>query len=263
MSETGFLTAEDDVGFRADLYIAAMGRSGSTYLANCLTTPPSRWVFNEPWFVSGALSKNLRDRAEAFGWPSDNPSWWLPPDRRNAEGMRDRYRTFLLPHIARLDRWGVKEVRGDFHVPTIRTIRPAHIIVLVRDIRQVVLSLLEKSIRQNAMETHGREWITQYCGAAAKVLVDLASDGSDGRMRVVRYEDLIRDESERRRIEAWLDWPMGGDPSHGLAAYGRGYEVERQLGSEGAAKRLLPSDAEAIVDEIAGRQRAYQSLFGY
>lgn len=59
---TGYLSREDDRLFDAHLYIAAMGRSCSTYLANLLATPPKRWVMVELWFVNGLLDRRRHPR---------------------------------------------------------------------------------------------------------------------------------------------------------------------------------------------------------
>ncbi|SEC16027.1 sulfotransferase [Rhodobacter sp. 24-YEA-8] len=261
MAETGFLSGEDPPLFSAKLYIAAMGRSGSTALSNMLTTPPKRWLLSEPWFIHGVMSKTIRARWKEFAWEDRDTDWFLPPAQRNHEGFVRRYTDFLAPHLAGLDAWGVKEVRGDFHEPTIVTIRPEKIIVLVRDIRDVIRSLLEKQSRQNTEATHGRAWIEAYLQTATRALVSLAGTHGD-RLRVCRFEELMLDPAAQRSLGDWLDWPLDGDPFAGFESFGRGYEVKRRL--EGEA-RVLPPDAADIINDIAAGEAsvAYQKCFGY
>lgn len=256
----GYLPPDNEI-FRADLYIAAMGRSGSTALANMLTTPPKRWVLTEPWFINGAMSKTIRGRWSEFGWADNDKDWWLPAAQRTNEHFAQRYSDFLVPHLAKLDAWGVKEVRGDFHAPTIATIRPVKIIVLVRDIRDVIRSLLEKQIRQGSEATHGRPWIEQYISTASVSLVTIASANADN-VKVVKFEEIMNNPAAERNLAEWLNWPLDGDPSAGLIEHGRGYEIKRRTEGE---PRVLPVDAATVIEEIAAvhSAAAYQRHFGY
>jgi len=258
MSENGFLL-NNELIFSADLYIAAMGRSGSTSLANMLTTPPKRWVLVEPWFVHGAVSRSVKDRWAEFGWEVRDKDWWFSTSNRNHDAFVHRYREFLAPHLAMLQRWGVKEVRGDFHIATIATINPKRTIILVRNIRDVIRSLLEKQIRQQTEQTHGLPWIEKYLSEAAESLIKL-SRSSSANCRIVRFEELMHDKSAQNKLSDWLDWPLDGDPNAGLSALGRGYEVKRRTMGE---QRLLPPNAELVIAELAEKMTDYQAAFGY
>ena len=57
--ETGLLRMQDLDLPRPDLFVAAMGRSGSTMLANLLTTPPRRWLLVEPRFADASTGRDL------------------------------------------------------------------------------------------------------------------------------------------------------------------------------------------------------------
>lgn len=261
LNTSGYLE-ENDL-FQADLYIAAMGRSGSTHLANVLTTPPKRWVLNEPRFLDGVLSSTIRERSVEFGWPDDPSCWWIPRADRANPSYKARYQEFLAPRLKGLDRWGVKEVRADFHIPTISTIQPRKIVVLVRNVRDVALSLLEKQMRQGQMDTHGPEWIRNYCKTSASSLLHLI-DREPSRTRVVRYEDFVSSPSERSNLESWLEWPMDGEPFAEFAVHNREYEVRRWQGTDGSdAKRELPPNANEIAEEIQASNTQYQRAFEY
>jgi hypothetical protein len=263
LGASGYLAPHEAQIFNAHLYIAAIGRSGSTYLANLLTSPPSRWVLTEPWFVNGVFTKSVRARCMDFGWPNENAHWWLPTDRRNHEGYKERYVSFLAPRLSALERWGVKEVRPDFHKPTIATINPRRVIILVRNMREIVASLVEKIFRQGQYDTKGPAWIENYCRESAAALLDLHQTIDPEKTRIVRYEELVNDPAERKNLADWLDWPMDGDPFLGLVEYNRGYEIERHTAIRGTMARSMPEDAAEVIETITAMNQAYQSYFGY
>lgn len=263
----GFLNADEPRLFEADLYIAAMGRSGSTWLANLFTVPPTHWLMIEPWFANGVFARFIHEKAADFGISVDKEFWMIPRPQLNHDSVVERYRNFLAPELAKLSRWGAKEVRGDFHQPTIETINPKHIIILVRNMRDVVLSLLEKWHMQGRPEERGKDWIEGYCIASANSLLDVhakyAVAGSD-KCRVVKYETL-RDSSsgELRSLEEWLDWPMSGDPFSYLDKFGRGYEIERHSGNGEYKREIDEGEYQAFVAQVIEKTSAYQRTFGY
>ena len=261
--ETGFLTADDPRVFEADLYIAAMGRSGSTYLANLLTNPPHSWVMVEPWFVNGAFNASVKRGAAELGWPLDDRYWRLPTQGKTHDAFLERYRNFLAPRLRTLTRWGVKEVRPEFHEPTIATINPKRIIILVRNMRDVASSLLEKQLRQGTLAERGYQWTAEYCRSSAESLMRLHDRLPAERIRVVRYEDLTAHPDKRSELEEWLDWPMAGNPSTFLVELGRGYEIERHANPGAAVERQLPEGAGAVIKRICAENASYGRHFGY
>ncbi len=168
----------------AAVYIAALPRSGSTMLANLLTSPPQRWVLVEPGLhcptPSPSLSFQYNRFLEASGAAPDEAVTTSP--RLLVKRLGD-----LLPT---LEFWGLKEVGTD-HPAVISYARPRKTIILVRDIRDALLSLLEK---HSAPE---RRWEPQsqmsFLGDCCAALIDLARDGSPD-TRICRYEDLVSSE---------------------------------------------------------------------
>ncbi|MGH6922724.1 MAG: hypothetical protein ACRED5_03045 [Propylenella sp.] len=264
---TGFPSPGDDIGLSAHLYIAAIARSGSTFLGNLLTMPPTHWVMMEPWFVNGATARRLWKQAVGCGFEVGWEEWMVPAEERRKERFLERYRTLLAPLLQRLEKWGAKEVRPQFHEPTIATIRPRKVVVLVRSIGDVYLSLLERSYKDEPGR-YTERWAREYCGVASRTLVAMADSASGpGYMRVVRYEDLMDCAEERRSLETWLDWPLGGDPERNLDMLGRRYErfrhAESAPASLTAAERGLPEFVGALAARLAEECRPYQQRFDY
>jgi hypothetical protein len=264
---TGFLSESDEPLFSADLYIAAIARSGSAFLSDLLTVPPACWVMQEPWFMYGATTPELYQQALRFGWRVTEEEWSLPTRQRNKESMLRRYRHLFAPRLAELYKWGAKEIRPQFHAPTIATLRPKKIVVLTRDVGDAYLSFLELNRRHNPRR-HSERWTYRYFHLAARELVSLVERLGEGhRLRVVRYEDLRSDQS-RSRLADWLDWPMSGDPERSLRPHSREYEVERHRGG-GAAPHLsaeargLPAFVDQWADQLRQDCRDYQERFGF
>lgn len=268
MTETpGFLTAQEDSPFRAHAYIASMARSGSTLLCNILTRAPTHWMMIEPWFIHGATAAGMADMAVTFGIAASAADWQLPTAQRTPERLRQRYQQLLAPKLSGLQRWGAKEVKFDFHQPTIDTIRPRRILINTRDIHQIYLSLREKAIRQGQDDINSREWAERYCLENAAAMVRLVADLGDRVTGIARYEDFAHSQQERQRIADMLDWPLLGDEAGRLRDIDRGYEVERHQNSETvqitAQSRGLPPEEVRIADSLAERCQDYQRAFGY
>lgn len=250
---------------RAHVYIAAMGRSGSTMLANLLTRPPGRWLLIEPLLPKGGKGKALHEQARRFGFDIPDEEWSHLPNETDAS----RIRRLFSERLSNLSRWGVKEVRGELHEATIQMIRPAKIIVLVRDIADVALSLHEKRER-NPDPARDREWMRRYViGAAGNIVLlhkNIAS--STGSVKTVRYEDFVTNPDTRRQLEEWLDWPLAGEPTANLAMFEREYEIERHGNritdtSVERRNRELSIEEARFAQEMSEKASEYQKYFGY
>lgn len=84
-----------------DVMIAALGRSGSTLLANLLTTPPARWVMIEPRLANGSTGLDLVNQATNFGFTIEPNTWRLQSD----ETPDERTERVFGPLVAQLERW--------------------------------------------------------------------------------------------------------------------------------------------------------------
>jgi hypothetical protein len=251
----------------ADVYIASIGRSGSTLIANLMTTPPDRLVLVEPMLHRGGGNAGMFDQMASWGWrvgADELARWRKPPP---GQSPAERASAVLADRLAGLARWGVKEVDPVCHLPSIALLRPKRVIVLVRDIRDVMLSFMEKFQQEGRSSFSGE--LLQRVVHGAQVLTWLA-DGQcgGGPRRIVRYEDFVASAAERAALAHWLDWPLDGDPDRNLDLYRRGYEIERHRGavsqaSVGRHARVAGSADGVLVARMGKFLSGYQRQFGY
>jgi len=245
----------------ADVYIASLGRSGSTLIANLLTMPPHRLVLVEPKLHRGGTA-GMFHQMERFGCPvgvDELARWRAPPPEQSPA---ERAAMVLADRLARLARWGVKEVDPMAHQDEIAMLRPKQVVVVVRDIRDVMLSYVEKFRREGRSDFGEVFW--RLC-EGTKALTRLADGlGTSTPLRVVRYEDFAASVDERAALARWLDWPLDGDPDSNLDIYGRHYEIARHGGvvSQVSVGRRQAASLEAV-DRIGDFLGAYQQRFGY
>lgn len=211
-----------------DFYIAAIGRSGSTALANWLTTPPTHVVFHEP--------NLLRDR----------PTRLLGMQLADWGMTREQV---MAGH------WAAKETQTLLHHGMIDRFRPAKVLVSVRKIGDAALSLFEKHRRQALLDRYSDEWVADYLTREAEGLVRFAERLDEERIpwALVRFEELSPERMES--VADWLGWPGAGTMSRGLEAFGRGFEAAR------TRDRELPAEVVALAATIAGRCSAFDRRF--
>ena len=253
-------------GLNCQVYIAAMGRSGSTMVANMLTRPPSRCVLIEPWLPKGAQGPKLLEQLRRFGIPTSDRCSLVPKSSSEADSQTSIER--LLAELLRgVSHWGIKEVRPEMHFPTLPIVTPEKIIVQVRNIKDVALSLLEKHARRSD-ERYNLEWTHKYICTAASTLVKLRRSVENARLRVIRYEDFVISAAARQELEQWLQWPLDGDPGRNLDLFDRDYESERHgksIGRSSVDRWKSESDPSKLTfaNEMADCNREYQSEFCY
>jgi hypothetical protein len=248
------------------VYIAAMGRSGSTMLANMLTQPPSHCVLVEPWLPKGRQGPKLLEQLRRFGVPiSDSSS--INSKRGSEADSQRRIERLLDEMLGGLSHWGIKEVRPEMHFPTLKMVTPEMIILQVRNIRDVTLSLIEKHAR-GSDRRYNLEWTRKYICTAASTIVKLRRSVEKTRFRIIRYEDFVTSAKARQELEEWLQWPLDGDPGRNLDLFDRYYESERHGKSIGRSsvdrwKREFDPIKVNFANEMADCNRDYQSEFCY
>lgn len=248
---------------RMDVFVAGMSRGGTTLLANLMTTPPGQWLITEPGITRGDMGEHVRQQALRFGIEIDEREWRAGGA---GESARQRFERVLAPRLAGC-RWGVKEVNIAGWDELIRRYRPRRIVVAVRDIRDCALSILEKHERQ----TIGRRdflWMYERLLDTSRALVKLTRETPAEQLRVVRYEDFVRDPQQRNALSAWLGWSLDGDPSRCLDLFGRESEISRHAGeiTPGSVSRAAHEqrpDWLAFADQLVHDAGEYQAFFGY
>lgn len=247
-----------------DFYIAAMGRSGSTMLANWLSSPPDRIVFVEPSILTLPNTRLLRIQLENLGLGPDDEEWNFEDESAAA-----RFERLLAPRLTGR-RWALKEVLFAEHASAIDQLQPSRILISVRDMFDVALSFFEKHRFQNNLSRFSDAWVFDYCAREAAGLLSLRSDLAQRSIpfKIVRYEDFTQSEGARNSIAAFVGWPGGGPTDAHLEAFDRGFEVERH-GSGISSKirhagdRTVESDLHTLAQAIAEQCAEYQAAFGY
>jgi sulfotransferase family protein len=249
---------------RPDFYIAAMGRSGSTMIANWLTSPPDRLVFVEPSFLSLPNTRLLRIQLEAFGLGPTGKEWCL-----EGENAASRFARLMAPRLAGR-KWAVKEVLCTEHLKALDRLHPRLVLITVRNIVDVALSFFEKHRLQDNLTRFSDQWVVDYCTREAAGLVDLREELKRRSIpfQIVRYEDFTRSEDCRDRVATFLGWPGGGSTLANLDRFDRSFEADRH-GSAVSPRNRRASEREVDeslvrLAEAIGRQcREYQHAFGY
>lgn len=229
---------EVPIRWNRPIFVASMGRSGSTLLQRVLNVHPEVTIWGEHGgFLSGLLqsyealsepmtAQNLevgnRSKDEVVGELSDKGSfkpWVSPFDQADAE---DRIREMVLglftdgldPSI----RWGFKEIRySRDELATLMTMFPeAHMVILAREFRGFAQSRFfafgntsydfdSEEGRQAArkrLSKMSRSWIRRYRG-----LLAVAKQHPE-RSSVIAYRDLVA--GSPRPLELFAE--LGEDP---------------------------------------------------
>jgi len=265
--KNGFLPSPDAAGLvRADVYIAAMGRSGSTLLCSLMTFAPGHLCLNEPWFVKGVASRRSYSDLRGAGVEMTPGEWARGQGAGDFGGYLERYRQVIVPVLNRMEKWGAKEVRPEFHVPTMRTIDPKRLVLLVRDVRQVVFSLFLKDLRDGASQEDALHFAVGYSLKAATEILRLHATRKHP-VLVVRYEDFTSSRESLLALSRELGWEFRGSPNARFEQIGRDHEAERHQGKVTRARPRsgtdLPEAVARAADHQADRLIDYQRVFGY
>ena len=243
-----------------DVLLFGMMRAGTTMLANLLTSPPDRLVLVEPGITRGDMGEHVLQQVQMAGLPIDRRDWYAIPE------PAQRFDRLVRPLLSGKS-WGIKEVNTAGLADLLRLLPPRRVVLIVRDIRDIALSALEKVQLQNTPH-YTDQVLTDRCIASANAIITLHQRFPEDRRYVIRYEDLTRDAAARERLAAWLDWPLTGDPGQRLDLYNRGYEVQRHGPAIGTANvgrheaRLNDRQA-AFLSAIEQPLDFYQGYFGY
>ena len=234
---------------RINLALVGMARSGTTMLGDLLTDVPAhRLCLSEPRLHS---KKPYRDsKREEFAL-SGLPGVECPRD------IEER-----MPSFARC---GVKEVRSRNIKRLYSRFEVEKTIVLVRDARACLLSYHTK--RKTSHAKH-KPFPGKLFVRTNRTIFKLLDSLPDHSSRLVRYEELVSDESVRGGLAEWLAWPLNGDVTSVMRVRGRGTETDQHGGKVSTASldraETPPTDAQRVeLGPVLGKLRAFQERFGY
>jgi hypothetical protein len=247
-----------------DFYVAAIGRSGSTMLCNWLATPPERLVFLEPFFLRSMNSRLLRIQLRDFGMAISDDEW----DERD-ETAAERFGRVMGDRL-KGRRWAFKEVLCGEHLKVIDRLRPARVLITVRNIADVALSFFEKHRTQSNLDPFSDDWVVDYCLRETAGILEFRNklEASQIPYRSVRYEDVTKSADERVSVAGFVGWSGGGKTTSHLAEFDRAFEIERH-GVSISDKLRTSDDRNLCYDEIrlseliSSRCSNYQGTFGY
>jgi hypothetical protein len=191
-------------------FVVGMNRSGTTLLRMMLDAHPQLTIPPETHFVPDLIRAARKRGAtpesafaamkahrewEDFGFSDDEALRWLRdiPGLDPGEAVRAFYRAYAAREGK--PRWGEKTPRYVGKMPQIQRALPeARFVHVIRDGRDVALSVLDRTVREIDAAHVGRRWMRKIEKARAAA-PELAHYGE------VRYEDLITDtEATLRRV---------------------------------------------------------------
>ncbi|MCA8986473.1 MAG: tetratricopeptide repeat protein [Planctomycetaceae bacterium] len=243
------------------LAIYGMMRSGTTLLCDQLSVPGRGLVLLEPNMHLDGWPNQLLTQLQQFGIPLEEQEWKSTAAR--GVPFADYFQSRILPELEKLEYWGVKMVNFS-HWRDFLTRYPAeHLILCVRDLRDVILSALDLAPRlENFVDA---QWIAKRAKETAQAIVAM----SERPHTLVRYEDFCTQPELIEGLAVQLGIPQATDHRLSLEAVPhRKYENEKHGG------RVSTKSIHRFEQEPAGQRRdlaekiwqecaAYNERFGY
>ncbi|MEX2202248.1 MAG: sulfotransferase [Dongiaceae bacterium] len=182
--------------------VAIMGlpRCGTTLLSDLLSVAGRSIIVSEP-NIHGRWSQSTIQRIHNLLHKAGLPVAETAPQREEVGDFARHFAANLYPSLAKLDLWGVKYVDLVAWWVLFADYPPQHLILSVRDLRDVVVSSLDRIAHLTLAfsdRRHMRDeaWVLASLGHNIHELLRLAELPG----RVVRYEDFAADPALRRDI---------------------------------------------------------------
>ncbi|MCG6157843.1 tetratricopeptide repeat protein [Rubinisphaera margarita] len=240
--------------------IYGMMRSGTTLLCDKLTVPGRGLVLLEPNIHMPGWPFHICKQLNDFGIPVQEEDW-----RRasQSESFQSYFNREVLPRLQELNYWGVKMVNFADSEKFLNAYPPEHLILCVRDMRDVVLSAQDLAPKLGNFVDEA--WIEKRALETAAALVKMARRPHT----LMRYEDMC---SRPRLIEdlaARMGLPRPGD--HRLSLDAVPHRLYENTKHEGKVSRKsiqrFDSEPEGPRKELARKVwekcGEFNELFGY
>ncbi len=170
------------------VFILGLLRSGTTVLSDLLCSRDRSVVFSEPMLMHGWLPQIevIPNTQKALGL-----SVAAPPERTAGRSPTDWFDAEVLPTLGGLQFWGMKEVHFSTAEALVSRYRPDHLLLTVRDPRDVFFSALDLINKALLVFPGGRvlrdeAWVHMRLRSDIRVLARL-HDAHHGSL--LRYED--------------------------------------------------------------------------
>lgn len=254
-----------------DVMVFGLARSGTTLVADLLTRPGRSVVISEPEIFKH-WSRQTAARVHKLATMVGLEVGPEPPDANAYDRSYARYfREALVPKLATLESWGIKNVDFSGWRPLLKAFPPKHLILCVRDLRDTALSGIDRICRlgivfRGVPRMRDEAWI--LAGLAYSVQELLA-------MRklphlVVRYEDLAQGSAALKRIADYvgLDGLQEDRLNLKAADLKRAWEIEKHESriSEASVGRFEtepPGPVRALAERLWRLLPEYSAAFGY
>ncbi|MEZ5950873.1 MAG: tetratricopeptide repeat protein [Planctomycetaceae bacterium] len=247
------------VSTRMKLAVYGMMRSGTTLLGDKLTVPGCGVVLLEPNMHLGVCPDHLRLQLEKFGITISEREW----REGAAKGFQAFFNQRILPELNRLDYWGVKMVNFTRWQEFLEQYPAEHLILCVRDMRDVILSALDLAPKLDA--SVDENWIERRALETAQALVEMSRRPHF----LMRYEDFCNEPAAIDRLAEQVGLPSVGQQRLGLEAVPHRLYEERKHGGQVSNRSVQrfqhepQGPARALAERVWKQSAEYCLRFGY
>ncbi|MGD9744429.1 MAG: sulfotransferase [Dongiaceae bacterium] len=255
---------------RMDIAVMGLMRSGSTLLSDLLTIRGECLILSEP-NILGRWSPTVVDRIHKLAANFGLDPGPTPPVETEWPSYGSYFDKVLLPQLGRLPRWGTKYVDLVDWRPTLARYRPKHLILTVRDIRDVAISSIDRVARLK-LAFRGRRYMRDDAWVMSNLAFnvhELMAMRSEPHL-LVRYEDMASDPAIRQRVADFVGFERLSDRRENLEAGGMARQWELRKHGEGISTRSVGRYREepwgpvkALADRLWRLLPEYSEAFGY
>jgi hypothetical protein len=253
--------------------VFGLARSGTTLVSDLLTIPGRSLVISEPEIFkqwSRKTTARVHRLARMVGLDLDEE----PPQPQDyGESYQRYFEEVLRPKLDRLELWGIKNVDFSGWRPLLKTYPPRRLILCVRDLRDTVISGIDRICRlgitfrgTGSGKLRDEAWLLAGLAFSVRELMELRKLPH----LLVRYEDLVADPGLRERIAAYVGLDRLQEERLNLKAaeMQRAWEVEKHQGTIGTASvgRFAaepPGPVRSLAERLWRLLPEYSEAFGY
>jgi len=254
-----------------DVAVYGLIRSGTTLVSDLLTVRGRSLIISEPdlfvpWDERTVL--RIHNTARQFGLPIREA-----PPRQAEYGTFSRYFEHeLLPQLIRLEAWGIKQVQFLFWRELFQIVQPRHLILCLRDLREVTLSAFDLIGRMGLVfgtkqMLRDEAWVmTRLCHD----VYELAAMTALPHFRL-RYEDLATDKKMQRKLAEYVSLDalgterlnLDGEPDSRSTWEQSKHENRVSASSLGRFLQEPGGPAKSIAERVWAILPGYSKHFGY